>query len=69
MKERCVESGCDNDAYGNGKCKSHYMKEYRQLVKSPDYIAKRGERLNRRDYENIDPEELWAFVRKELKIG
>lgn len=68
MKESCIELDCGNGVYSNGKCKSHYMKEYRQLVKSPDYIAKRGERLNRKDYENIDPEELWAFVKRELKL-
>ena len=68
-KGSCIEFDCDEIAYGNGKCKSHYMKEYRQKVKNPDYIPVRGERLNRKDYESIDPEELWAFVKKELRIG
>jgi hypothetical protein len=47
------------------------MKDYREAIKHPDYIAIRGsgERITRRDYVNIDPEELWAFVKKELKIG
>ena len=69
MKAQCVEFDCDKLSYGNGKCKSHYMKDYRQAVKDPDYIPIRGEKLARRDYNNIDPELLWAFVKKELKIG
>lgn len=70
-KELCVEFDCDKLSYGNGKCKSHYMKDYREAVKHPDYIPIRGQgdRVLRRDYNSIDPEELWAFVKKELKIG
>lgn len=69
-KEPCIEFDCDKLSYGNGKCKSHYMKDYRQAIKSEDYIRIRGEGepVTRRDYVNIDPEELWAFVKRELKL-
>lgn len=71
MKAECVEPGCATLSYGNGKCKSHYMKDYRQAIKSEDYIRIRGEGepVTRRDYVNIDPDDLWNFVKKELKIG
>lgn len=68
MKAECVEWQCDKLSYGNGKCKSHYMKDYREAIKHPDYIPVRGEKLARRDYNNIDPDALWAFVKRELKL-
>lgn len=70
-KTPCIEWDCDKLSYGNGKCKSHYMKDYREAIKDPEYIRIRGEgdRVTRRDYNNIDPEDLWNFVKKELKIG
>lgn len=68
MKAECVEWQCDKLSYGNGKCKSHYMKDYREAIKHPDYIPVRGEKLARRDYNNIDPELLWQFVKRELKL-
>lgn len=67
-KEQCIEASCAGLSYGNGKCKSHYMKDYREAIKHPDYIPIRGEKLARRDYNNIDPELLWQFVKRELKL-
>lgn len=68
MKKPCIEWDCDKLSYGNGKCKSHYMKEYRQTIKKDGYIPIRGEKLERREYTNIDPELLWQFVKRELKL-
>lgn len=68
-KAPCLELNCDKLSYGYGKCKSHYMKEYRKIIKKDGYIPIRGERVARRDYNNIDPELLWQFVKKELNLG
>lgn len=70
-KQPCIELYCDKLSYGNGKCKGHYMKDFRARSKQDGYIPIRGEgdRVLRRDYNNIDPDDLWAFVKKELKIG
>jgi len=70
-KHPCMEPDCDRLSYGYGKCKSHYMKEYRQQIKADGYQRTRGEgpKLERRDYNNIDPDDFWEFVKKEMKIA
>lgn len=69
-KAPCIEFDCDKLSYGNGKCKGHYMKDYRQTIKKDGYIPIRGEgeRVTRRDYNSIDPELLWQFVKRELNL-
>jgi hypothetical protein len=47
------------------------MKEYRQQIKADGYQRTRGEgpKLERRDYNNIDPDDFWDFVKKEMRIA
>jgi len=52
---QCIQALCIKEAAQSQLCKAHYAKMYRKRKKD---LA-----------ENIDYNDFWEFVKKELKIG
>ena len=60
----CSIDGCVSKTHGQGLCQKHYMIAYRDVRAQSGYV-----KPPRLEYKRIDPDDFWAWVKKELKIG
>ncbi len=58
--KECEQPGCHNRHNARGMCKTHY---------SQWMVEQRNQKLGFQPRKEIDPEELWEFVKKELKLA
>lgn len=67
--KQCSYADCAKKHFGNGMCSMHYYRERRRVEAQVNGPKDRKKRSDSFEAMEIDPEDFWQFVKKELKLA